>query len=90
MHRHPSTFAAAFAALLVLTVGATGHAADNIPVVTSEPDGYGYQFKDDSMTAGFWGPRDARISIRPQAARSVLIRPRTQFIAQLLKSVEEI
>jgi hypothetical protein len=51
---------------------------------------YGYKFDDDPLSAGGFGPNDARILVRPQAARTTLIRPRTSFVPEMLKSVENI
>ena len=51
---------------------------------------YGYKFDDDPLSAGGFGPGDARIIVRPAAARTTLIRPRTSFVPEMLKSVENI
>jgi len=56
----------------------------------SSGDGYGYEFSDDPLAAGGFGPNDATIKVRPKAARTTLIRPRTNFIPEMLKSVENI
>ena len=53
-------------------------------------DGYGYTFDDDPLNAGGFGPNDATIKVRPRAARTTLIRPRTSFVPEMLKSVENI
>jgi hypothetical protein len=55
-----------------------------------EGDGYGYQFDDDPLAAGGFGPNDATIKVRPKAARTTLIRPRTSFMPEMIKSVENI
>ena len=52
--------------------------------------GYGYTFSDDPLNAGGFGPNDATIRVRPRAARTTLIRPRTSFVPEMLKSVENI
>lgn len=52
--------------------------------------GYGYEFSDDPLNAGGFGPNDATIRVRPTAARTTLIRPRTSFVPEMLKSVENI
>ena len=54
------------------------------------PDGYGYEFDDDPLNAGGFGPNDATIRVRAKAARTTLIRPRTSFVPEMLKSVENI
>lgn len=53
-------------------------------------DGYGYDFDDDPLNAGGFGPNDATIRVRPRAARTTLIRPRTTFVPEMLKSVENL
>jgi hypothetical protein len=53
-------------------------------------DGYGYEFDDDPLAAGGFGPSDATIRVRPRAARTTLIRPRIQFVDEMLKSVENL
>ena len=53
-------------------------------------EGYGYEFDDDPLNAGGFGPNDATIRVRPRAARTTLIRPRTSFVPEMLKSVESI
>ena len=53
-------------------------------------DGYGYEFDDDPLSAGGFGPNDATIRVRPRAARTTLIRPRIQFVDEMLKSVENL
>jgi hypothetical protein len=53
-------------------------------------DGYGYTFSDDPLNAGGFGPNDATIRVRPNAARTTLIRPRTSFVPEMLKSVEDL
>jgi hypothetical protein len=53
-------------------------------------DGYGYQFDDDPLSAGGFGPNDATIRVRARAARTTLIRPRISFVPEMLKSVENL
>lgn len=53
-------------------------------------EGYGYTFDDDPLSAGGFGPNDATIKVRPRAARTTLIRPRTSFVPEMMKSVENI
>ncbi len=53
-------------------------------------DGYGYEFADDPLTAGGFGPNDATIRVRPGPIRRTLIRPRTSFVPEMLKSVENL
>ncbi|AKT41632.1 uncharacterized protein CMC5_058390 [Chondromyces crocatus] len=53
-------------------------------------DGYGYEFSDDPLSAGGFGPNDATIRVRPGPVRTTLIRPRITFIPEMLKSVENL
>ena len=48
------------------------------------------EFKDDVLAAGGFGPNDARIMVMPTPKRVTLIRPRTQFVTEMLKSVENL
>jgi hypothetical protein len=49
-----------------------------------------YKFDDDPLSAGGFGPADATIRVRPGPVRTTLIRPRTSFVPEMLKSVENI
>ncbi len=53
-------------------------------------DGYGYEFSDDPLSAGGFGPNDSTIRVRAKAQRTTLIRPRTSFVPEMLKSVEDL
>lgn len=64
-------------------------------------DGPGYQetqsgadqsvvFKDDPLAAGGFGPSDVILHVPPTPKRVTLVRPRTQFIPELLKTVESL
>ncbi len=53
-------------------------------------DSYGYVFKDDLMLGDGLGPAAPRIPALRRSLRDLLLRPRTHFIPQLLKSVEEL
>ena len=55
-----------------------------------EGDGYGYEFSDDPLSGGGFGPNDATIRVRPGPVRTTLIRPRTSFVPEMLKSVENL
>ena len=53
-------------------------------------NGYGYEFDDDPLAAGGFGTNESMIKVRPMAARTTLIRPRTSFVYERLKSGENI
>jgi hypothetical protein len=65
-------------------------AQEDIKATDSEGDGYGYEFSDDPLSAGGFGPNDATIRVRPGPVRRTLIRPRTSFVPEMLKSVENL
>ena len=73
---------------IVLALSSTAFAQD--VKESKSDDGYGYEFEDDPLSAGGFGPNDSRIRVRRGAQRSTLIKPRTQFITELLKSVENL
>jgi hypothetical protein len=80
------------ATLLVVLVPAFGFAQD-APAASGGTNGtgdYGYKFEDDPLSAGGFGPADATIRVRPGPVRTTLIRPRTSFVPEMLKSVENI
>lgn len=57
---------------------------------SGDGQGYGYEFADDPLSAGGFGPTDATIRVRPGPVRRTLIRPRTSFVPEMLKSVEQL
>jgi hypothetical protein len=64
--------------------------AQDIKETKEDTGDYGYEFDDDPLNAGGFGPNDATIKVRARAARTTLIRPRTSFVPEMLKSVENI
>jgi hypothetical protein len=80
-------FAALALGAAALVVAPTASAQ---PAKAGGDEGYGYTFEDDPLNAGGFGPNDATIRVRPRAARTTLIRPRTSFVPEMLKSVENI
>lgn len=59
-------------------------------VEQANADGQNVVFKDDPLAAGGLGPNDAIIKMRPNGVRTFLLRPRTQFVMEMIKSVENI
>ncbi|MEO7330080.1 MAG: hypothetical protein ABI193_16010 [Minicystis sp.] len=55
---------------------------------TKKDDSYGYEFKDDVLNADSSIATGVRIQVRPRGTRERLLRPRTHFVAEMLKSVE--
>lgn len=79
--------AAAFSAVILASSMVFAQAKDT---AGAGGEGYGYEFDDDPLSAGGFGPNDATIRVRPRAARTTLIRPRTSFVPEMLKSVESL
>ena len=77
----------ALSAFLLVTAAS---AEDKSTKATDGKDGYGYEFSDDPLSAGGFGPNDATIRVRPGPVRTTLIRPRTSFVPEMLKSVENL
>lgn len=50
--------------------------------------GYAYNFDDDPLSAPGMSALSGLIKVRQKAARSTLVRPRLNFVAEMLKSVE--
>ena len=81
---------AALSVVLVSSV-ASAQKKDKADAKEAKADGgYGYEFGDDPLSAGGFGPNDATIKVRPGAVRSTLIRPRTSFVPEMLKSIEKL
>jgi opacity protein-like surface antigen len=57
--------------------------------VTNER-GYGYVFHDDPLAAGQFGSTTAVIRVRPRGGHAALIRPRVQFVTEMLKSADSL
>ena len=77
-----------FAAVGVLLIGSEALAQG--PAGKKKEEGYCYEFSDDPLPAGGFGPNDATIRVRPGPVRTTLIRPRTSFVPEMLKSVENL
>ena len=70
--------------------GGGGGGSSSTGAATSGSGDYGYKFEDDPLAAGGFGPADATILVRPGPVRTTLIRPRTSFVPEMLKSVENL
>ncbi|WP_437593181.1 hypothetical protein [Sorangium sp. So ce1000] len=78
------------AAVLTSVVASSAFAQGAAPAGGKKDEGYGYEFSDDPLNAGGFGPNDATIRVRPGPVRTTLIRPRTSFVPEMLKSVENL
>lgn len=79
-----------FAILLSLTVSGSAFAQEKAGAKPAagggdSKEGYGYEFSDDPLSAGGFGPQDATIRVRPGPVRTTLIRPRTSFVPEMLR-----
>ena len=74
----------------ILLTSGSAFAQGATPKADTKSDGYGYEFSDDPLSAGGFGPNDATIRVRPGPVRTTLIRPRTSFVPEMLKSVENL
>lgn len=91
MSRSTRWGAVAIAAVSMLLVASEALAQDAGKGAGGKKDeGYGYEFTDDPLNAGGFGPNDATIRVRPGPVRTTLIRPRTSFVPEMLKSVENL
>ena len=50
--------------------------------------GYGYKFKDDALSALNQDANGGLVKVRVGPVRRTLIRPRTNFVPEMLKTVE--
>jgi hypothetical protein len=81
--------AIALSAFLAVAFVVTASSADPTPAQpTRNEDGYQYYFGDDPLRADGLGPLGARIAVVARVTRETLIRPRTVFVVEMLKSVE--
>ena len=93
MMRQKKVVFAALAASLLLSSSAAFAQGAGAPKASGgggKDEGYGYEFSDDPLSAGGFGPNDATIRVRPGPVRTTLIRPRTSFVPEMLKSVENL
>ncbi|HKY37701.1 MAG TPA: hypothetical protein VJN18_17285 [Polyangiaceae bacterium] len=70
--------------LLPITLAGSSRAQTD----SAKADGYFYDFKDDYMVGDTISSNTAILKVRKPAARVTLIRPRTHFVAEMIKSVE--
>jgi hypothetical protein len=85
-----ATFVLSTASAFAQQPGGGGGGVKASPAGGGKDEGYGYEFSDDPLAAGGFGPNDATIRVRPGPVRTTLIRPRTSFVPEMLKSVENL
>jgi hypothetical protein len=80
------------AAVVALTpaarAGDRNTSAKDVKTTSSSNGDYGYIFDVDPMQAGAMTPDDPILRVVTHGVRQTLIRPRTQFVPELLKTVE--
>ena len=76
--------------LFVLGFATTASAEEDGYTTQDDKDGYSVKFVDDLLDGGGLGATGPMITIRQQTVRVTLIRPRTSFVQELYKSVENI
>ena len=57
---------------------------------TKDAQGFRVVFPDDPLGAGGFGANDVLIPVMKHSMRVTLIRPRTEFVDELVKSVEKL
>jgi hypothetical protein len=78
---------AALASLSAILLSSAAYAEQPKPK-KEKVDSYGYEFKDDALLGAGLGPHGDMYKGRPMSLRDRLIRPRTEFVSEMLKSVE--
>jgi hypothetical protein len=76
-----------------ITIGLFSNAAlaeDKKPKPQEKAQDYGYTFTDDALLGTDLQGQTGVIKVRPTGMRDRLIKPRTQFVAEMLKSIEHI
>lgn len=82
---------ASLGALFVVSMASVAAAEEGGDYVTdTDSDGYSVKFIDDLLAGDGLGAGGPMLVVRPQGVRVTLIRPRTSFVNEMLKSVENI
>jgi hypothetical protein len=76
------------AAALALFAGMCVAAPSAYADPPKKDNGYEYKFEDDGLLGNDLGVNASDIKVRPPGRKSLLQRPRVQFVQELLKSVE--
>lgn len=87
--RRALSFAVVAAVLALPAVASALPAPPSEPAPTSNND-IAYKFKDDPLSAVTNGAQGAAIIVRPSIARISLMRPRYQFVSEMLRAVEHL
>lgn len=79
----------AFVVLLLATVALPALGQDKVRKAQPSRDQV-YVFDDDPLDAVGMSDRTARVRVRPNSGRVLLIRPRAHFVVELERSVENL
>jgi hypothetical protein len=86
MHRRQHL--ATFSLFIAFCTASPAHADPAPNPAPAKIDEYGYVFRDDPLAAGGFGDHDVHIPVRRPKFGGTLVRPRTNFVPELLKTVE--
>ena len=80
---------------LALVVGVAGFlAVESTALAQGQKKGGGdveeMTFEDDKLLTSNLGPDQAKITTRGGPVRTILVRPRTSFVPEMLKSIESL
>jgi hypothetical protein len=89
MRSSPRPILAWFVALTILLACPAASARETARVQDGGRD-VTYEFYDDPLAAGGIAPRGGGITVVNRRIRTLLIRPRAQFVTEMLKSVENL
>lgn len=81
------------AVIASITIGLFSNVAlaeDKKPKAQDKSQDYGYTFTDDALLGNDLQGQTGVIKVRPTGMRDRLIKPRTQFVSEMLKSIEHI
>jgi hypothetical protein len=83
--RKTTALAAIFAAMGLGFFSSDAHAQD---AKKEKEQGYSYIFGDEALLGHDLKDQGIGITVRPTGMRDRLLRPRVQFVAEMIKSVE--
>jgi hypothetical protein len=90
MKMHRLAALAAAMGIVLLAPAAVAQDESTRPSPSPADGSYLYRFEDDPLSATGLEVSFPIISVRNRADRATLIRPRTAFVVELLKSVEKL
>jgi hypothetical protein len=85
--RNPHVF---FLSLFMLFLAGPAFAGETASVRDSGRGELTYEFFDDPLAAGGLTPAGGTLTVVKRSMRTLLIRPRAQFVTEMLKSVENL